>query len=128
MKRNFEIYLNDILDNIEKGESFVSGMSYSQFQQDSKSSYALLRCIEIIGEAVKHLPPSLRKKYPEIPWKDIAGMRDKVIHFYFGLDLKTVWLVVKEDFPRLKEQVEKILLDWSNSKLRNKKTKSSART
>ena len=70
----------DIWDNMELAEGFVIGMSYEDFVNDIKTSHAVTRCIEIMGEAAKHVPESVRKKYPEIPWKDIAGMRDKIIH------------------------------------------------
>jgi uncharacterized protein with HEPN domain len=67
-----------------------------------------VRCIEIIGEAVKSVPPSVRRAHPAIPWKAMAGMRDKAIHFYFGVNFKTVWATVKKDIPRLRPLMEKI--------------------
>jgi uncharacterized protein with HEPN domain len=69
---------------------------------------AVIRCIEIIGEAVKHVPEVIRKRYSEIPWKDMAGMRDKVTHFYFGVNLEKVWLVLEKDTPQLKPVFERI--------------------
>ena len=68
-------------------------MNLEEFKSDEKTSYAIVRCIEIIGEATKQIPSEVRDKYPEIPWRDMAGMRDKRIHFYFGLDVKKIWLV-----------------------------------
>lgn len=108
MKKDISIYVKDVLENMERAERFVAGMSYQDFAGDEKTSYAVIRCIEIIGEAAKQIPESARQKYPEIPWKDMAGMRDKVIHFYFGVNLERVWLVVKEDIPQLKPLIRKI--------------------
>lgn len=102
MKRDISLYLKDMLENMEKAEKFTADMSYKDFIADEKTKYAIVRCIEIIGEAVKNVPESVRKKYNEVPWKDIAGMRDKVIHFYFGVKFKRVWLAVREDIPKIK--------------------------
>ena len=81
------------------------------FASDTKTVYAVLRAVEIIGEASKNIPAAVKTKYSEIPWKDIAGMRDKVIHVYFGVDLKRVWRTVTEDIPNLRSNFEKILKD-----------------
>jgi len=81
MKRNIAIYLTDILENMRDAEQFVLGQSYQQFAADKKTFNAVVRAIEIIGEAAKNVPDSIRSKYPAVPWKEMAGMRDKVIHF-----------------------------------------------
>ena len=109
MSRYVDLYLIDIRDNMDHAENFVDNLSYKEFIQDIKTSYAVLRCIEIMGEAAKNVPDSIRLKYPDIPWKEMAGMRDKVIHFYFGVDPQKVWLVVKEDIPRIKPLIRKAL-------------------
>lgn len=111
MKRNVSIYLKDILENIDRAEKFVERLGYEDFAKDERTNFAVIRCIEIIGEAAKHIPEAIRQKYSEIPWKDIAGMRDKVIHFYFGVNLERVWLVVKEDMPKIKPFIQKVLED-----------------
>ena len=111
MKRDISLYLKDMLENMEKAEKFTADMSYKDFIADEKTKYAIVRCIEIIGEAVKNVPESVRKKYNEVPWKDIAGMRDKVMHFYFGVKFKRVWLEVREDIPKIKPHIKKILRD-----------------
>jgi uncharacterized protein with HEPN domain len=83
-------------------------MSYEEFAKDDKTVFAVIRAIEIIGEAVKNIPEDIRKEYPEIPWKGMAGMRDKVIHGYVGVDTQLVWSTVKKRIPGLKLRVEKM--------------------
>jgi len=111
MNRNIVIYIKDILANMEKAEKFVKDIDHDQFVEDEKTNYAVIRCIEIMGEASKHIPESIRQQYPQIPWRDIAGMRDKVIHFYFGIDIEKVWLVIKEDIPQIKPHIRKVFDD-----------------
>ncbi|MFH1897457.1 MAG: DUF86 domain-containing protein [Candidatus Desantisbacteria bacterium] len=111
MNRNIMLYLKYITDNMEKAEIFVQDMTYDEFTNDEKTCYAVMRCIEIMGEAVKHIPMDIRQKYSQIPWRDMAGMRDKVIHFYFGVNFGKIWLVVKEDIPELKPLINAVLSD-----------------
>jgi len=116
MKRDISIYLKDILENMKRAERFVKDINYEEFTDDEKTHYAVIRCIEIMGEAAKQIPKSICQKYPEVPWKDIAGMRDKVIHFYFGVNLERVWLVVKEEIPRIKPLIRKIQKELRKAK------------
>jgi len=109
MKREVGDYIEDIINAMEKSTNFIKDLSYKKFIQDDKTVFAVVRALEIIGEAVKSIPNNLRKKYPEIPWKDMAGMRDKVIHEYFGVKLSLVWKTVKEEMPPLKPLFEKML-------------------
>lgn len=110
-KRDSRDYLHDILESVDDVESFVEGMSFEEFVKDRKTKNAVLRSIEVIGEASRQLPVALREKYPEVPWKEIIGMRDKLIHGYSGIDFETVWKATKEDVPSLKKLIQKILGD-----------------
>jgi uncharacterized protein with HEPN domain len=107
MKDN--VYLKHILDSISNIERFVQGLSKEDFFKDIEKQYAVMRGLEIIGEATKNLSRETKKGYPEVNWRDIAGMRDKLIHVYFGVNLPLIWKTVKEDLPDLKKQVQKLL-------------------
>jgi uncharacterized protein with HEPN domain len=109
MSRNVLVYIKDILQNMRDAEQFIQGMTYEQFVADKKTMNAVLRSIEVIGEAAKRVPDDVRAQYPQIPWKEMAGMRDKVIHLYFSVDNETVWLVVKERIPSLQPLLEQIV-------------------
>jgi uncharacterized protein with HEPN domain len=111
MKREIGDYVQDIVEAMDKAMNFVEGMSFDEFTQDDKTVFAVVRTLEIIGEAIKNIPDEIRKDYPEIPWKGMAGMRDKVIHEYFGVNLKLVWKTIKERVPEIKPLFEMILRD-----------------
>ncbi len=111
MKREFLDYVEDIVESITMIEEFVSGLSYENFRKDEKTAYAVVRALEIIGEAVKNMPSAVKNRYPEIPWKEMSAMRDKLIHAYFGVDLSVVWKTIKEELPPLKPLFEKIKRD-----------------
>lgn len=113
--RKDEAYLKHILDAISKVEKFMEGVTKEGFFENVEKQYAVLRALEIIGEATKNLGRDLKKKYREVPWKDIAGMRDKLIHQYFGVNLELVWETVKKRIPELKEQIYKILKEISTT-------------
>ena len=111
MKRNVALYVRDILQNMRDAEEFIEGLSYAEFAADKKTFNAVVRSLEVIGEAAKNVPAVVRRKYPAVPWREMAGMRDKVIHFYFGVDREAVWLAVKERIPAIRPVMERILKD-----------------
>jgi len=111
MKREAGDFIEDIVNAMNKALRFVEGMSFEEFSKDDKTIFAVIRAIEIIGEATKNIPDEIKKAYPEIPWKGMAGMRDKVIHGYFGVDLKVVWDTVTKRIPEIKELFERMLDD-----------------
>lgn len=115
MKKEFLDYIEDIIEAMDNATEFVEGIEeYKDFIKDSKTIYALIRALEIIGEAVKKIPDEVKELYPQIPWKDMAGMRDKLIHEYFGVNLRVVWDTIKKEIPNLKPLFEKILRDYES--------------
>jgi len=110
-KRDYLDYLHDILDAARDALEFTDDLTLEEFKKDRKTVYAATRAIEIIGEATKKLPKSLTGKYPDIPWKDMAGMRDKLIHGYAGVDTEVLWQTIEKDVPKLKAQIGKVLSD-----------------
>ena len=115
MTREFLDSVDDMLNAIQKARSFCAGMTFNSFAKDDKTVYAVIHAIEIIGEAAKKVPPSVRKKYPSIPWRDITGMRDKLVHEYFGVDLQTVWATIREDLPSLLPLLQRLRDDYSDA-------------
>lgn len=111
VKREIRDYIEDVLDAMDKAMSFVSNMSFDEFTKDDKSAFAVIRAIEIIGEAVKKVPLGVRKKYLNIPWREMAGMRDKMIHGYFGVDAGIVWETVKTRIPAIQPLFKRVLND-----------------
>src|SRR3989344_5518164 len=108
------VFIKHIRDSIDEIESFTKNVSKEKFMKEKLIQNAVIRSIEVIGEAVKNLPISFRSKYAEIPWNKIAGMRDKITHHYFGVDLETVWKVIKDDLPELKRNIQMILKENNN--------------
>lgn len=102
-------YLRDMLDSMAKAEVFIEAMDYSSFHRDDKTVFAVIRALEIIGEAAKKIPDSFRRQFPIIPWKNLSGMRDKLIHDYVGVSLEVVWRTVTEDIPSVKPALTDML-------------------
>ncbi len=111
--RDYRLYLKDILAALESVEAFVERMGFEEFRADDKTASAVVRKFEIVGEATKNIPEEIRQRYPKIPWKEMAGMRDRLIHLYFGVDYQLVWTTIKERLPRVKQEIQKILKELS---------------
>jgi uncharacterized protein with HEPN domain len=99
MTRDYTIYLSDIIENMAQAGSFIGAMIFEQFAVDRKTSYAVIRCFEIIGETSKNISDTIRALRPMIPWQDMARMRDKCIHTYWGIKYQIVWNSIKEELP-----------------------------
>ena len=98
-----------MVSSIDLAQEFIAGLTFKTFEDDQKTIFAVSRAVEIIGEASKQIPKEICEQYPDIPWKAIAGMRDKMIHHYFGVNLKILWNTVNNDLPGLKPELLKIL-------------------
>jgi len=109
MKRTYKDYILDAITSIQEIEEFTKGMRFETFVKDKKTINAVIRSLEVMGEALKKIPLELKEKYPEIPWKYITGMRDKLIHEYHGVDLEIVWEVIEREIPPLKPKFEELL-------------------
>jgi len=109
MTRDVALYLEDIVENLDDAVAFTRGMAYRDFKHDKKTANAVVRSIEVIGEAVKHVPDEIRDLDREIPWRNMVGMRDRCIHNYFGVDCEMIWNVVHNDMPRIRPRVQSLL-------------------
>ena len=116
MKRDYSLFVKDMISAIESIEGFVKGTAPDNLAGDDKTSSAVIRKFEIIGEAAKHIPSDLKGQYPEIPWKKIVGMRDRMIHAYFGIDYELVWQVITAELPPLKSALRQMLLELEKEK------------
>lgn len=114
--RDWLFRIQDILGAIEKIERYVDGMTLTQFKQDELILDAVIRNFEIIGEATKNIPSGIRRSYPMIPWSEISGMRDVLIHEYFGIDVQTLWHTTKKDLPALQKHLEALFEDIKASR------------
>jgi len=111
MKRDINLFIQDILDNIKDIESFSKALTKEKFESNKLIQNAIIRSLEIIGEAAKNIPDSFRVKHSEIPFKKIAGFRDILSHAYFGINMGRVWNIIEKDLPDLKKKIEKIKIN-----------------
>lgn len=109
--RDAVVYIRDMLENSKKALLFAGGADFDSFANDEKTLYAIIRAIEVIGEAAKKVPLEFRNAHPQIPWREITATRDKLIHEYFGINHRIIWNTVKEDLPVLIVELENILRD-----------------
>lgn len=108
-KRDSLLLLEDALESIDKIISYTKGLSFKDFSNDSKTIDAVVRNFEIIGEAASQLPTEFKRKHPDIDWHQIIGLRNRVIHEYFGVDLKIIWTIVNDELMNLREQIQDFL-------------------
>ncbi len=109
MPRDYKVYLEDILEAIGKISRYTVGLSQEAFSKDERTLDAVVRNLEVIGEAIKKVPGKIRSKHPEVEWKKIAGLRDILIHEYFGIDVAIIWDIVQNKLPVLEKQINQIL-------------------
>jgi uncharacterized protein with HEPN domain len=108
-KRLMLDYLQDILDALAKARAFLGDMTKQEFEADERTSYAVIRALEVAGEAARHIPEEIAQRYPKIPWSDMIGMRNVLIHDYIEVDLEAVWLTVKDDLPGAEQEIKRII-------------------
>ena len=112
-ERDYRDYLIDAFEASRKAIDFCGGMSFEEFAQDDRTSFAVIRALEIFGEATKKVPSDFKDAHPDLPWREMAGMRDKLIHQYFGVDLEIVWATVRERLPEVVDRLREILPEES---------------
>ena len=110
-RRSAKLYVDDIWDSIGKIEKYSKGYKFEDFTKDTKTVDAIIRNFTILGESIKNLPKEIKQKYPDIPWREIMGMRNKIVHEYFAVDEEILWKSVTEDLPPFKKQIRKLKKD-----------------
>lgn len=121
MTREWKFFVQDIYDAIQDIKEFVGTMKQREFLGDDKTRSAVAFKIENIGEASKNIPREIKAKYKDLPWTDMAKMRDKITHFYFGINYKVVWSVVKKELPAVEPAIARILDNLKTSSIRKRK-------
>ncbi len=116
MKRDNKLFLKDIYKSCEYILEFIEGMDFDEFKVDEKTLSAVIRKFEIIGESVRYLPDRIKENYSNVPWKEMAGMRDRLIHGYFGIDYNIIWDTIKRKIPNLISIISQILNDIEDEK------------
>jgi len=114
-KRPIDLLLNDICQAIDRIEQYIENLSFDAFSEDQKSVDAVVRNLEIIGEAAKRLPDELKEKYSEIEWHKVVGLRHRIVHEYFGIDIEIIWQILQKDLPALKHKIMQIMSEEGGS-------------
>ena len=109
MSRDYRLYLEDIIESSDKVQRYIKGLEYEKFASDEMVMDAVVRNLEVIGEAAKNIPPAVKKKHPEIEWKKVVGLRDIIAHGYFGVNTRIIWDIVINKVPEVKNSAKKIL-------------------
>ena len=112
MPRDYKVYLQDVLEAAERVRGYITGLSLKTFSEDVKTVDAVVRNLEVIGEAIKQVPDDVRSKYTQVEWKRISGLRDILIHQYFGVDVEIIWDIVQNKLPVLETQIRQIIEEW----------------
>lgn len=110
-RREWKLFVEDILESVELIKTYVADIDSDNFRNDRKTQDAVVRNLEIIGEAAKNIPGDIRSKYPSVDWRGILGLRNRIVHEYFGMSLTIVWRIAQQELPKLKEQMSQILSD-----------------
>jgi uncharacterized protein with HEPN domain len=112
MPRDYRVFLDDILESTRKILEYTAGFSYEQFSADQKTIEAVVWNLMIIGEAAKNVPEEVRSRYTDVLWREMAGLRDIIVHQYFEIKLDVIWKVIQKDLPRVEERLGGILEQW----------------
>ncbi len=110
-KRDARLLLQDMLESLEKIERYTAGLTFERFAQDDRTVDAVVRNLEVIGEAARQIPSEVRERYPEVPWRRVIGLRNVVVHEYFAVDVEIVWTVVRQSLPELKEALRRMIAE-----------------
>lgn len=113
-ERLYRDYLQDMLDTITKAFEFLGDMSLKEFERDDRTAFAVIRALEMLGEAARHIPEEVRSSHPDVPWSDMTGMRNVLIHDYLEVDLETVWLTVRNDLPGAEGKIRRMIEEADN--------------
>ena len=109
MPRDYKVYLQDVVEAAGKVRSYTAGLSFKTFSEDTKTVDAVVRNLEVIGEAIKQVPDDVRSRHTDVEWKKIAGLRDILVHQYFGIDVEIIWDIVQNKLPALEAQIRKVI-------------------
>lgn len=110
-KRDARLLLQDMLESLEKIERYTAGLTFERFAQDDRTVDAVVRNLEVIGEAARQIPSEVRERCPEVPWRRVIGLRNVVVHEYFAVDVEIVWTVVRQSLPELKEALRRMMAE-----------------